>query len=53
MRVKSKHTFFAIGDLLIIDDCDRFEAFSNLYDIVDEVDVFFTLFDHPLEEHDE
>ena len=44
MRVKSEHTFFGIRDLLIIDDSDGFEPFSDLYDIVDEVDIFLTLF---------
>jgi len=52
MRVKSKHTFFGIWDLLIIDDGDRFEPFSDLYDIIDEVDVFLTLSNHSLKEHD-
>ena len=49
--MKSEHTFFGIGDLLIVYHCDRFEPFSDLYDIVDEVDVFLTFFDHSLEEH--
>ena len=49
MWMEAEQTFLVFSDLFIISDCELFESFSGLDDIVDEMDVFVAFFDLRLE----